>query len=96
MGVPNREAVGEDWLEPTGVDRSGWHGEDNNPVLDAGQLAPSLGYERKGKHAAGEHSGNGNQIYQIVPPGCSCHVNSPGCPGDILITPESTAAHQNS
>jgi hypothetical protein len=41
--------------------------EDNNPVLDAGQLAPSLGYDGKGKHAAGEHSGNGNQIYQIVP-----------------------------
>lgn len=67
MGVPDREAVGEDRLEPAVTDWYGWRREDNNPVLDAGQLAPSLGYDGKGKHAAGEHSGNGNQIYQVVP-----------------------------
>lgn len=67
MGVSDREAVGEDRLEPAVTDWYGWRREDNNPVLDAGQLAPSLGYDREGKHTAGEHSGNGNQIYQIVP-----------------------------
>lgn len=48
--------MGEDRLEPAVTDWYGWRRDDNNPVLDAGQLAPSLGYDRKGKHAAGEYS----------------------------------------